>query len=87
MTLNHVLLYKRDTKIYQVIFLTVTIKILYGVFYKKKFARHSPIGCSVQISKNITSKEFFCITLYYTMPCAIMVFATLRKPATLAPRT
>ena len=68
-------------------FLTVTIKILYGVFYKKKFARHSPIGCSVQISKNITSKEFFYITLYYTMPCAIMAFATLRKPATLAPRT
>ncbi len=25
--------------------------------------------------------------IFYTMPCAIIAFATLRKPVTLAPRT
>ena len=60
-----------------------------GKMKYKEFSKFPSINKDIAlvVDKNITSKEFFCITLYYTMPCAIMAFATLRKPATLAPRT
>ena len=63
LSFNHVLLHKKDTKIYQVIFLSLLIHYYFSFDYRCKgtafFAKHQKWACTY-LQKSVNKTKFLC---------------------------